>query len=85
MAECESGKEERPNTREGAQAKEYEAVFIRVSDWVERLLRGAIYVGLALLAAAQLLLAVPAVRTWAVKVERLEGIPLERSGPGIGP
>lgn len=66
-------------------ANEYEDVFVEVSDRVERLLRRTIAIGLALLVGAQLLLAVPAVRQWAVKVERLEGVPFQRSGPDAGP
>lgn len=58
---------------------EYEAVFLKVSNRVERLLRGAVWTGLSILLLAQLLLSVPAVRKWAVKVEKLEGIPFERS------
>ena len=59
---------------------EYEAVFLKVSDRMERLLRRMAGAGLALLIAAQLLLSIPSVRKWVVKVERLEGIPFERSG-----
>ncbi|MDF2713313.1 MAG: hypothetical protein K0R28_238 [Paenibacillus sp.] len=63
---------------------EYEAQFVEVADRVERLIRGALWTGLALLIAVQLLLSIPSVRQWAVKVERLEGIPFERNGPGHG-
>jgi hypothetical protein len=65
--------------------EEYEDRFVQLSDRVERLLRGAIWAGIVLLVALQLLLTIPAVRHWAVKVERLEGIPFERSGPDSGP
>jgi hypothetical protein len=58
---------------------EYETVFIEVSNRVERLLRGAVWAGLAALLLAQLLLLSPAVRKWAVKVEKLEGVPFERN------
>ncbi|PYI54962.1 hypothetical protein [Paenibacillus flagellatus] len=58
---------------------EYETVFVRLSERVERILRAAIWTGLALLVAVQLVLSVPAVRKWAVKVERLEGVPFERA------
>ncbi|MDF2657660.1 MAG: hypothetical protein K0Q94_451, partial [Paenibacillus sp.] len=58
---------------------EYETVFIEVSNRVERLLRIAVWTGLAALLLAQLLLLSPAVRKWAVKVEKLEGVPFERS------
>ncbi|MEF3301836.1 hypothetical protein [Paenibacillus sp. GYB003] len=66
-------------------ASDYEKLFVLFSNRAERLLRGAIWTGLALLVAAQLLLAVPAVRAWMVKVERLEGVPFERAGSGGGP
>lgn len=79
-----SNDDDRPQSMQQASTDEYEAQFVKVSDRVERLLRKAIWTGLALLAAAQLLLTVPSIRQWAVKVERLEGIPFERSGPGHG-
>ncbi|TMV51315.1 hypothetical protein FE783_05900 [Paenibacillus mesophilus] len=76
--------DERQQSIQPTRAEEYEAQFVEVSNRVERLLRRAIWTGLALLIAAQLLLSVPSIRQWAVKVERLEGIPFERSGPGHG-
>lgn len=57
---------------------EYRRNFIDVSNRIEKLLRGLIWTGLAALVAVQLLLTVPSVRLWAVKVERLEGVPFER-------
>jgi hypothetical protein len=80
-----SGSEKRQDNNRLAGDEEYEERFVQLSDRVERLLRGAICAGIALLVAAQLLLTIPAVRHLAVKVERLEGIPFERSGPDSGP
>lgn len=77
--------EKRQDDNRLAGYEEYEKRFVQLSDRVERLLRGAVWAGIALLVAAQLLLTIPTVRHWAVKVERLEGIPFERSGPDSGP
>lgn len=60
---------------------EYADRFVSVSDRVEKLLRRAVWGGLTLLIAAQLLLSVSAVRHWIVKVERLEGVPFRQYGP----
>lgn len=59
----------------------YSSQFIRLSDSVERILRWAVLASLVLLVASQLLLGVPGVRKWAVKTERLEGVPYERTDP----
>lgn len=80
-------KEEKQSAASGQRQAEsaYAELFVKTADRMERLLRGAIWTGLALLVASQLLLSIPSVRKWAVRVERLEGIPIERSGPGNGP
>lgn len=59
----------------------YSSQFVRLSDSVERILRLAVLASLVLLVASQLLLGVPSVRKWAVKTERLEGVPYERIEP----
>lgn len=77
--------EKRQHNDRQAAYEEYEENFVLLSDRVEWLLRCAIGAGIVLLVAAQLLLTIPSVRHWAVKAERLEGIPFERSGPDSGP
>jgi hypothetical protein len=57
---------------------EYAERFVRFSDQAEKLLRKAVWTGIALIVATQLLLSIPAFRQWAVKIERLEGVPIER-------
>lgn len=64
---------------------DYVERFVLLSDRVERLLRRAVWALIALLVAAQLLLSVPPVRQRLVGVERLEGVPFERSGSESGP
>lgn len=58
----------------------YEDAFVDFSNRVERWLRKAVWTGLALLLLGQALLAVPAVRSSVVRVERLEGVPYRLDG-----
>jgi hypothetical protein len=57
---------------------DYAERFVRFSDQAEKLLRKAVWTGIALIVATQLLLSITAFRQWAVKIERLEGVPFER-------
>lgn len=58
----------------------YEELFSAFSEWVEKgLIRAALVLAL-LLAAAQLVLLIPAVRETLVRVERLEGVPFGSLG-----
>lgn len=57
----------------------YEDLFVLLSGFVEKWLKRALYVLLSLLIVFQLLLQIPALRYYLVKVEQMEGIPYNHS------
>ncbi|GAA4844053.1 hypothetical protein GCM10023310_22520 [Paenibacillus vulneris] len=58
---------------------EYEEQFVLFSALVEKWMKRALYVLISLLVAMQLLLQIPGLRYYLVKVEQLEGIPYDHS------
>ncbi|WP_282935654.1 hypothetical protein [Paenibacillus sp. RC67] len=58
---------------------EYDDLFVRFSGFVEKWLKRALYVLLSFLIVFQLLLQIPALRYYLVKVEQMEGIPYNHS------
>ncbi|MFH5184763.1 DUF5359 family protein [Paenibacillus sp. TAB 01] len=57
----------------------YEELFVRFSERAEYWLLRFVAVWFVLLIASQLLLQIPGVRYYFVKVEQLEGVPYQRS------
>lgn len=57
----------------------YEDLFVLFSAPVEKWMKRVLYILLSLLIVAQLLLQIPGVRYYLVKVEQLEGIPYDSS------